>query len=410
MPRPLRGRRRPTSSARPPAGAQSSGGNSLAVATPDAQAHLPELLALEPQDDALARFDALAQETEGGAPALIAALGDSRDAAAGPVLSAIATAAPDKELRKAARRALHRLRSAGLDVTVPVAANVESRAPGLASAGQVTRALVSPIDGSGSRLLWLAVERQYGGLTAFNLALNDLVGLQDEMIADTTVRRFNVDLEQWTQRSSFKPAEVPVEYGLALLSEALALNADGGAPLPRDFVIRRSQLGELPPPPTDALIHKHVSRGQALLMPNLLDESAAVLEEPELESWLFGYEEVRQYAREIRQAEESRLILTTEPRETREQRVLATAVDAVFTPPMRRAYRRRLEETAYLFWVSDRERAARRAVAAAFAIGDTGSLRNHPLLVAIVQRSIVMAIDFERAGGTDPPEFSRSMG
>jgi hypothetical protein len=236
----------------------------------------------------------------------------------------------------------------------------------------------------------------------FNLVLNDLDGLRDEMIVDTTLRRFTVDLEQWGQRSGFKAVDVPAEYGLALLSETLAVNAERGTPLPRDFVIRRSQLGDLPPPPGDALIHQHISRGQALLMPNLLDESGSLLEEPELEMWLFGYEEVKQYAHEIRQAEESRLILTTEPRETREQRVLATAIDAVFTPTLRRAYRRRLEEIAYLFWMSDRERAARRAVAAAFAIGDTGSLRNHPLLIAILRRSIVMAIDFERAGGTNP--------
>src|SRR5438067_5031522 len=138
MPRPMKGRHRPTGGGRSSVSARSSTSAGLAVATPDAQAHLPDLLGLSPHDDALTRFDELAHETEGGAPALIAALGDSRDPAAGLVLAAVATAAPDKELRKAARRALHRLRSAGLDVAIPVAADIEST-PAAASTGQVTR-------------------------------------------------------------------------------------------------------------------------------------------------------------------------------------------------------------------------------------------------------------------------------
>lgn len=406
MPRPMKGRRRP-GSGRPATSTRPTPGAGLAVATADAQAHLPELLDLAPEADALAAFDDLAQRTEGGALALIAALGDSRDAAGGHVLATVATAAPDKDVRKAARRALHRLRSSGVDVVVPVAAEVEAVPPAPASTGQVTRAVVSPIDGVGSRLLWLAIERPYGGFMTFNFVLNDIVGVKDVFVVDTSARRFNIELDLWTERSGFKPVDVPVEYGLALLSEALALNTESHFPLPRDFVFRRGQLGELPPPPADALIHQHISRGQALLMPNLLDESAQLLEEPELIGWLFGYDEVKSYAQEIRQAAESRLILTSEPREAREQRVIGTAIDTLFTPTLRRAYRRRLEETAYLFWASNRERSARRAVAAAFAIPDTGSLRSHPLLNAIVRRSIEMAIEAERYGGPIPAEFSR---
>jgi hypothetical protein len=403
----MKGRRHPAGGGRPAASTRSNAGAGVAVATADAQAHLPELLGLAPEADALAAFDDLAQRTDGGALALIAALGDSRDAAGGSVLATVATAAQDKEVRKSARRALHRLRSAGVDVVVPVPADVESATAAPASTGQVTRAVVSPIDGVGSRLIWLAIERPYGAFMTFNFVLNDLVGVKDVFIVDTSARRFTAELDLWTERSGFTPVDVPVEYGLGLLSEALALNAESQFPLPRDFVFRRGQLGQLPPPPSDALIHQHISRGQALLMPNLLDEAGELLEEPELIGWLFGYDEVRAYAHELRQAAESRLILTTEPREAREQRVIGTAIDTLFPPTLRRAYRRRLEETAYLFWATNRERAARRAVAAAFAIPDTGSLRSHPLLNAIVRRSIEMAIDLERHGGPIPPEFSR---
>lgn len=402
MPRPMKRRRPPTSARTSTTRTHSTGG-----VTEEARERLPDLLGLAPEDDALATLDALATETPGGALALVEALGASRDPAAGQVLSVVATAAPDRELRKSARRALHRLRSAGIEVAVPVAADIDGPArPGTESL-QPFRALVSAIDGVGSRLLWLAYERHFGGLLMFNLVLNDQVGLKDAFTVDTTTRRFAIEIQEWSARTGLEAAEVPFEYGLSLLSEALALNAESGFPLPRDFAIRRGLLGELPPPPSAALIHEHISRGQTFLVPTLLDQSASLRDERELQGWLFGYDEVKDYVREIRQGEESRLILTTEPREAREQRVVGTAIDTLFTPQLRRAFRRRLEETAYLFWVSKRERQARQAVAAAFAINDTGTLRNHPLLASIVSESIALAVELERSGVPITPEFSR---
>jgi hypothetical protein len=376
-------------------------------ASPEAQARLPELLALPPEADLAARFDALASETPGGALALIDVLGSSRDEAAGPVLAALAVSATDKEQRKEARRALHKLRSAGLAVAVPVHADQPPVAP-VRDALRPVQALVTPSDGVGSRLLWLLLERPHGGLTMFNLAINDVVGLKDDAIEETTRRRFDAHLREWTDRTGYTPVEIPVEYGMALLAEALALNAESNLPLPRDFVIRRPLLGELPPPPTAALIHQHISRGQIFLLPTLLEESPRLLdEEPELRGWVFGYGEVEQFVRDFQQSE-SRLLMTSDPPETRRARILDRAIDALFTPEMRRAFRRRLEETAYIFWQTDRQRSARQAVAAAFAISDTGSLRTHPLLRRIVELSIELAAEAIRTGAPLSPGANRT--
>jgi hypothetical protein len=407
MARTARGRGRPTAS-RPPRRDADTASASSAI-TPEAQDRLRELLEASPESDTLSQFGTIAAETPGGPLALIEALGRSRDEAAGRVLSAVATAAPGREQRKAARRALHRLRSTGVAVTIPAPLPSTPVVTSSAETLRPIQTLVSASDGVGSRLLWLLLERPHGRLTMFNLAINDVVGLKDVLIEETTRRRFERRIEEWNERTEHGAIEVPVEYGLALLSEALALNAESQFPLPRDFVIRRSLLGELPPPPTDALIHQHVSRGQTFLMPNLLEESAGLLEgEPELMGWVFSYAEVEQYAREYRQAAESVLVLTSEPREVRLERIVGTAIDTLFTPTMRRAYRRRLEEIAYIFWQTGRERSARQAVAAAFAIPDTGSVRTHPLLQAIVERSIEMAIEIDRSGMPLPPGANRT--
>src|SRR5687768_4975657 len=171
MARPGRSRGRPTTSKHPRKG--SSAPAQAPAGTPEAQARLSELLSPPPQSvegsgqaasDAVTRFSAVAAETPGGPLALIEVLGGSRDEAAGHVLAAVATAAPDREQRKAARRALHRLRSTGIAVALPVAAEPAPAASVPTETPAPIRAVVSPSDGVGSRLLWLLLERSHGGL------------------------------------------------------------------------------------------------------------------------------------------------------------------------------------------------------------------------------------------------------
>jgi hypothetical protein len=382
----------------------------LASGAPEIQAALDAFSDLTPDDDVVGTFAEQAQRLPGGVFALIEAFGSSSDMRAGVILAIIAAKAPDKEQRKAARRALHKMRSAGIPMPVPLP-NPEIAMPVVREARQVVKALVSPTDGVGSRILWLVLERpnSHGSVTAFNLALNDIVGLKDMFSDEMSHRRFQTRIDSWKEQSEMEAVEVPVEYGLALLSEALSLNRESRFPIPREFLIRQSLLGELPQPPQDALIHQWVTRGQILLIPTLLEESARLFEEqPELHGWLFGYSEIAPHAHEYERAGRGSLLVSLNPNENRQERALGKAVDALFTPQLRRAFRRRLEETAYLFWKTDRERAARQAVAAAFAITDTGSLASHPLLCEIVLKSIELVLMTERAGYGPPPDADRS--
>ena len=362
-----------------------------------------ELLALGPDADPLARLRELAGETPGGAVALVDALGASRSADAVPVLSAAAAQGDDKELRKAARRNLHRLQSIGIAATLPTPRSPEPAPPAAQQLRLVEVHATAP-DGLGSRVVWLGVERPYGGVLSYALVLNDVVGVKDCAYEETTRRRMTERMRDWLGATELTAVTLPGDYALALVAEALALNAETGFTVPRDFLFHRSGLGELPPP-TDALIYRHVTRGQAFLLPDLLDSSSALLEEKELQSWFFGHDESLPFARELHQVRESRLILTAEPRETREQRTIDSAIDALFTPTMRRALRRRLEEVAYVFWTTGRERAARQAVAAAGGIG-AGSLSRHPFARAFVEKSLMIADEADQAG-IDPALLRR---
>lgn len=378
------------------------------AATADAPAtppRLPEVLALASADDLVARFGELATETPGGPLALVEALGGERSDAAARVLSTLAAEAPDRELRKAARRGLHRLRAVGLSVDIPA----PSTAPAPTAAPELPRladAHATTADGVGSRALWLVLERPLGGLAVFGLLLNDLVGMKDCTFRETTRKKFRETLRDWHDQNELPSHELSPDYGLALVSEALALNAESGQTVPTEFQLHRALLGALPPPPENALIHRYVTRGQALLLPDLLEQTDQLLDEEELQPWFFSYDESIARAEELRRIREARIVLSIEPREVQERRVIDAAVADLFTPKMRRAIRRRLEEVAYLFWTTGRERAARRAVAAAFALNES-SLARHPFARALVVKSLELALEAQRAG-LDPTLLRRT--
>ena len=93
------------------------------------------------------------------------------------------------------------------------------------------------------------------------------------------------------------------------------------------------------------------------MRPELLEHSAELFEEAEIEYWVLGYRDVQKYAAELRRAATSRLVLTPESDEQRAERVLSQAIREVFTAPQRRGLQRRLEETAYIFLRTERPQA-----------------------------------------------------
>jgi len=341
------------------------------------------------------------------AEAALAELAALADPDAAALLADLAEHLPGKEQRKAARRALFHLRSRGVPIPEP------RRPPPAAPAAQpravLYRALATHSDGLGSRLLWLFADRPLGGAYRFVALINDLAGLKDFVVHDTTRKRLAAEEAEARQRGEFTWVELPVPYAQWLLQEAVALNADSGFPLPTEYHAWRDVVGAPTTPVERPLIYEHVSRFEVKMRPELLREAPRLFEEPEMEGWFLGYRQVQPYAVELRRAREARLVLTPESEEQRHERVLTQAIRELFTPPLRRALQRRLEETAYIFWATGRREQAKRAVAAAVEIADSDPLLlpRHPLVRSLLERSIELAIQAERAG-IDPTQYDRS--
>lgn len=326
--------------------------------------------------------------------AVLVALGRSRQAPAGPVLQAIDDDAALKELRKEARRSLHRLRGAG--VAVPRRVARPAGLPATEQRAQIVEAWTSIADGVGSRVLGILASRPLGGMYFTAVLLNDVVGLKGCRLDETTRKRLRGDFPQWREDVGLPLVPVPPDYARQLLGEALELNGESGFPVPRGFEAYRRAIVEPTRPFEQALVYEDISAAEAKLNPELLKESPSLLDEPEMRSWFFGFDQVRTLALELLQASQSRIVLSEQLRAERQEGIVARAIRDVVDPPLRRGLRRRLEEAAYVLLKTDRSLQARRAVAAAQSMAEE-SLTLSPFLRALMERSLDLAGEVETA-------------
>jgi hypothetical protein len=279
---------------------------------------------------------------------------------------------------------------------------------------RLSMAQVSAPDGIGSRWLWLFVERSTGGGYVIGLVLNEIVGIKDAMVSDTTRRRFLEQVRDITRESQIEFVELPTEYARALLAEAVELNQKTGFTVPAEMQTYQSVVGDFGDPPERALIYDEMPTAEIRLDPTYLQQSAQLIEEPEVATWLFDFHDVRPFAEQVRQLDSSLVVLHETARQERMERIEAEAIRTIVTDEVRHGLRRRFEETAYIFWKTDRQQAAKMAVAAAIALEqpivsssiivrvDQGpSQVQHPLIRKLLQRSFEVANELEMSGVGD---------
>jgi hypothetical protein len=338
----------------------------------------------------------------------IGQLGRRRDVAAAEVLALVDTVVDDRALKKAARRELHRLRSMGValpepapeTIAVAMAAHVE---PPLA----VSEARATDIDPRGSRAIWLLGERRLGGVWFAAALLNDLQGLQELSLVDTTRKRYLREFED-SRAIAGTWVSLTGEYALRLIREAVDITRAQGAGVPTRYRTLREVFGEAPGPPERALVYETISPVEANFNPDWLDDSLRLLGEPELGGWYVPIPaELRARALEVASGAGATLLVPGRAPEQLALQLLAEAAQQALTPLVRRALRRRFEETGYVFVVTDRLPAARLAVAVARALEDGAAgvpADRNPLLRMLLAAGLARLVAGETVAGRNAGE------
>jgi hypothetical protein len=333
--------------------------------------------------------------------AAVQQLGHTPQPAAAEVLALVDVIVDDRSIRKAARRELHRLRSMGIEAPPASASttNATTQTPRSEGPLEVREAWTTDIDPTGARAVWLVADRPLGGVWFAPLLLNDLRGFQEMRLVDTTRKRFQRDLEE-SSRAAGIWVTLPGDYALRLVREAADLTRELGSSLPRRYADFRDVFGEAPGPPERALVYETVSPVEASFNPAWLEESPRLFAEREVGGWYVPIPtELRARALEVARTPAGGLLVPGHTPEEQALQLLAETAQKALTPTVKHAFRRRLEETAYIFVQTDRLALARVAVAAARAMEDPNlRAERHPFVRALLVAGLARLTASEQVG------------
>lgn len=325
------------------------------------------------------------------ASAAISALGRLGTPESATALAIVGDRVRGKELRKLARRTLHRLTAVGVRPSAVPRAD-EPRQPGMLRTDYAPhRGLVSTIDGAGNRLVQLALAEPAGGIVVLDALTNEEQGLRQFVDRRRGRRRFEDELRRRLGDKDPLFVEVPAEYARFLLYEALSAADREHLAVPVEIVPWHALIVARQPSYQRALIYEHLNPAELRWNPTYLEESPKLLEQPEFEGWTLQPEQVAPFDPET-QAREARIVLPGPGRREQTDSAVDRAIAALFDAGARQRWRRRLEEMAYVLLHCGGERNARRALAAALALAPSdlapvlGAVpARHPMLAALVE-------------------------
>lgn len=273
-----------------------------------------------------------------------------------------------KSGRKGLRKALHRLRTRGVELEATQQAPVVARLPEIDES--IEAALVSPLDPRGSRMTYLVTSHATGGARIYEALLDDLRGIVEFRVYDTGRSKARKFLRELSERANASMLEVSPAMLCALLVRA-AKRQPADRPAPRAFAENRSQLGldtasSTPGEEVVAALGEPTEADAAALA--RLAEQA---KEGRLGPWPPPVEKLRSVAEQVREGISGKLIVSGTTERERTHDVLERAAAEIYDENFAQVTADRLRETAFISWRSGREDEARECLAgaAAFASG-----------------------------------------
>jgi hypothetical protein len=286
-----------------------------------------------------------------------------------------------KDLRKEIKRSLYRLEQRGVEVPAPARSE-----PRPAPMGAAIEGYVSAFDGRGDRLVWLVKPRPGSVLHLFAV-VNDPRGLREVALNRLTRKGLREIQDELRTKHDIRFVSVDWRHADRILQASLEWAHGCGEAVDGDYPALRAQLTAEPPaaelPPI---------LDQLRLTPTDRDlvDSAEILLEPEMRTWLLSEDLANKAAEELVEIRNSPLVLNDAQLTERFDAVNDRIVEQAFGGELLPSWQRRLEEMAYYFAKTSRPDRARQAAAAARALREGRPPSEIPFCSIYVRRTLGM--------------------
>ncbi len=307
------------------------------------------------------------------------------------------TESADRETRKAAKRALHLLRSRGVAVGTPPSSTSPASVPTFDRRVEETNedCYLSAPDAAGEQLIFVP-RKETKGYRLFQAMISDHRGVVAFEHLDVSRRMLHTILADFGSRG----VELrPLGRALALAELAEAIPLDSQQPAAAKAVRELTELGvvaERGDPPSDRLATDRTA----------LARSASLFEEPSLRGYLPERDVLRETAARLDEIAVSPLYLNERQRKDQFGQVLERAIEGYFDASRRARYARRLRGLAHWFAAGGEEDKRQLALAAASQLASTESALLNPFARTLFERAFSLPPEQEAPATKQPPPGS----
>ncbi len=342
------------------------------------------------------------QEQKAIAELGINGLGKIQSFKAAQILADIDATHTDKKLRKAARKSLYKLRSAGIEVET-------SHKPLLGeSKHERYKSLISSIDGTGTQLIILTQEMLAGDLHLLQVIASDEEGIKECLSRrGFSKKMFNRLPETFARQTGNERAmlfEADYDYAMSLVSDAEAMSED----VPDEYASIKNFFGLRDMQAVENPVMKMLDAENLKNQPYFLRTSVELFQDETFLNWHLPLNELGEYAQELLDQEDSVIELSPQFQQERREEIYQKLIDEYIDETFVKRLQRRLHIMSYIFMLQDKEEDAKKALTAAVTLEDISNtaLKNHPFLHELIRTSLE-ATESVIEDGYNPEDFKK---
>jgi len=310
-----------------------------------------------------------------------------RDRMTGRLLRRMFEVTGDKRARRIIKRSLYRLKGKGIPVEEILSDKGRSILRPLQA--EPKEGYASGIDVLGYRFLWLIIPHPGRGLTVMHGIVSDREGIINFSQEEMTRKGFRSFFEEVQEKNPFPSVEVDSSYVAFLFTQGYQLNLQEKKNLPQDYLRAKSEIEGVKKEYPRALIYSYLRADEIGGDDRMLRKGGDLLKADIFSSWRIEEEQIRPYADEVWEAEESKIVLNPTQKEARFQGIYQKALSELFSGERRFLYQRRLEEMAYVLFKLGREEEAKISLAVAMDLEKPlNPIQPDPFLFQLVVKSI----------------------
>jgi len=322
------------------------------------------------------------------APKVIDFLGARADTDAVYLLTQILTVTEDKEQSKGIKKTLYRLKNKGIEHVPPEPMTADPPQKKKVPLPSPT-AYATTMDPLGERLILSVKPKDDQELTILQFLVSDQKGINDLIASVTTPKDFDQYLTKMSTTKDITMVEVDLDYCHLLIKEASQRNHISGTKIPPNYFLWKKFFGSydtaLEKPSIYALLSADTIKSEA----GLLKRSEELIEKYTFTFWLVEWKLLVNAYQEILELEKSPLVLSPQQKESRTHEIAQKTAQAFFDDKNRLLFQRRLEESAYILWKTDKQDDAKSAFAAALAFAPEGVVSDkHPFALKTVEKNL----------------------